>query len=269
MLKSLKHLDSILRGDATQIASLKDGQLQLPLGSMIFMIILLGIVYGLCMGSFNLLHPLREGAVVTPQGSWMQLLASALKFPLLFFLTLIVTFPSLYVFNALIGSRLSMTSVLKLLIASMAVILAVLASLGPIVIFFSFCTTSYHFMLLLNVLMCTIGGFLGLAFLLQTLHRIVLVQEQAAGFPLPSPPPGSEMAAEPLSTIGRIGPTPRKVKSVFRIWILVFALVGAQMSWVLRPFVGNPYLPFEWFRQRESNFFFAVGQALLNLLSLD
>ena len=36
----------------------------------------------------------------------MQVLASMVKVPLLFYLTLLVTLPSLYVFNALVGSRL-------------------------------------------------------------------------------------------------------------------------------------------------------------------
>ena len=57
------------------------------------------------------------------------------------------------------------------------------------------------------------------------------------------------------------------VKTVFRIWVVVFGLVGAQMSWVLRPFVGDPASPFVWFRPRTSNFFQAVAQTLSNLFS--
>ena len=57
------------------------------------------------------------------------------------------------------------------------------------------------------------------------------------------------------------------VKTVFRIWVIVFALVGAQMGWVLRPFIGNPNLEFTWFRGRESNFFQAILQTLGNLFS--
>ena len=53
-----------------------------------------------------------------------------------------------------------------------------------------------------------------------------------------------------------------QVNTVFRIWIVVFALVGSQMGWVLRPFIGSPYLPFEWFRPRSSNFFEAVWHLL-------
>jgi hypothetical protein len=35
----------------------------------------------------------------------------------------------------------------------------------------------------------------------------------------------------------------------------------------LRPFIGNPDLPFSWFRGRESNFFQAVLQSLANLFT--
>ena len=58
----------------------------------------------------------------------------------------------------------------------------------------------------------------------------------------------------------------RHVKTVFQIWVIVFALVGAQMAWVLRPFIGNPNLPFTWFRSRGSNFFQAVWDTLMQLL---
>jgi hypothetical protein len=51
-------------------------------------------------------------------------------------------------------------------------------------------------------------------------------------------------------------------RTVFRVWVVLFAMVGAQMGWVLRPFVGRPELPFEWFRERQSNFFAAVLGAL-------
>jgi len=39
------------------------------------------------------------------------------------------------------------------------------------------------------------------------------------------------------------------------------------MGWVLRPFLGNPNVPFAWFRPRESNFFQAVFQAFASLFS--
>lgn len=282
MLKAFKQLDEILRGDATQLSSLEKGQIELPLGGLLFVMILLGIIYGMCIGSFNLLHPVPENAVITVRDAWMQTLASAVKIPLLFCLTLLVTFPSLYVFNALVGSRLKLLSVLKLLVASIAVMLAVIASLGPIVVFFSLCTTSYAFMQVLNVTFSGIAGLLGLAFLLRTLHRIVIIQEAkmlqeaaAAAVPAPAvqdvnvPVPPDFIPPQKLSALDKVGRTHRKAVSIVRIWTIVFGLVGAQMSWVLRPFIGSPYLPFEWFRERESNFFLAVIKALQHLMSVD
>ncbi len=281
MFKAFKQLDEILRGDATQLSSLENGQIELPLKGLLLVMILLGVIAGICIGSFNLLHPLNENAVITTRDAWMQTFASAVKLPLLFFLTLLITFPSLYVFNALVGSRLKLLSVLKLLVASIAVMLSVVASLGPIVVFFSLCTTSYSFMKLLNVAACGIAGLLGLAFLLRTLHRLVVIQEnkliaEAAAASPPPPPLATAVPESPdviqakrLSALDRYGQTHRKAKSVVRIWTLVFGLVGAQMSWVLRPFIGSPYLPFEWFRDRQSNFFMAVIEALQHLLSID
>lgn len=104
--------------------------------------------------------------------SLWQVVASAVKVPALFAPTLLVTFPSLYVFNALVGSRLRADSVLRLLVAALAVTVAVPASLGSIVAFFSVSTTSYPFMVLLNVAVFAASGLLGMAFLLQTLYRL-------------------------------------------------------------------------------------------------
>jgi hypothetical protein len=47
---------------------------------------------------------------------------------------------------------------------------------------------------------------------------------------------------------------------------VIFGLVGAQMGWVLRPFIGDPGREFEWFRHRQSSFFEAVWGALRQLL---
>jgi hypothetical protein len=209
---------------------------------------------------------------------YMQLIATTVKVPALFYLTLLVTFPSLYVFNALVGSRLTVTSVLRLLVASLAVNLAVLASLGPIVLFFSVSTKSYAFVLLLNVVMFGVAGVLGLIFLRQTLNRLTTrsmpteapVQPAAAA---PNAPSGEnsdaafdevELSALDMPPGHALG---RHTRLVFGCWMVVFSLVGAQMGWVLRPFIGNPNLPFSWFRERQSNFFEAVLNAIQLLIS--
>src|ERR687894_337040 len=72
-----------------------------------------------------------------------------------------------------------LSAVVRLLIAALGVMLALQASFGTIVVFFSVSTTSYPFMVLLNVVLFAVSGFLGLAFLLQTLHRLSLAQRPA------------------------------------------------------------------------------------------
>lgn len=52
---------------------------------------------------------------------------------------------------------------------------------------------------------------------------------------------------------------------VFSAWTLIYAVVGAQMGWILRPFIGAPSQPFQWFRHRESNFFVVVWESFLRL----
>jgi len=267
MLKWIKELDGILRGEATKLPALKQGRIEFSAAGLLVVVVLLGLIYGICMGFFALF---REGGP-----SYEQLIATTVKVPALFFLTLLVTFPSLYVFNALVGSRLVVISVLRLLVAALAVNLTVLASFGPIVAFFSVSTTSYSFMVLLNVVMFAVAGLLGLLFLLQTLHRLTVAQSEpevttplAPAAPSVVPPPvppqlPRESALDPLE--GRV--LGRHEKLVFRCWIIVFALVGSQMGWVLRPFLGDPGQPFTWFRERRSSFFEGVWQHLVNFFS--
>src|ERR1700724_984365 len=96
-----KDLDRILRGEATRLPALRKGTIEVPLGGLSAVLVILAVVYGACMGSFAVF---RVGLA----HGYPQLIASMLKVPAVFVLTLAVTFPSLYVFNALVGSRLTL-----------------------------------------------------------------------------------------------------------------------------------------------------------------
>ena len=284
MVRAFRALDRVLRGDATKLPALREGTIDIPAGTLIAVLVVLGMIAGACTGLFAVITRFRGPDAV--QG-WQQLLASVAKVPLLFCLTLLVTFPSLYVFNALVGSRLSMVAMLRLLVASLGVMMAVLASLGPIVAFFAVSTTSYPFMKLLNVVAYAIAGSLGLSFLLQTLHRLSLAQlAEDAPTGVAASLPAEEAGLPPVAGPAPVPPPPRpyttppgalervrawqldpRVRTIFRIWVVVFGLVGAQMSWVLRPFIGDPDKPFSFFRERESHFFQAVFEAVRKLLT--
>lgn len=270
MLNWLGALDRVLRGEATSLSALRDNELDVPVWGLCVLIDALGLAYGLCMGVFDL--------TAGGPDAWKQTVACMLKVPALFLLTLLVTTPSLYVFNAMVGSRLTFRSMIRLLIAALAVMLAVLASIGPIVAFFSFTTTSYPFMILLNVLVFSVAGCLGMAFLLQSLHRMTVFQIFNQPLPEPAGPIGEtdfHAESEPLPEPLPVGPLDRvadrapirSVRLIFQIWVLVFSLVGTQMAWVLSPFLGHPHQNFILFRPTGSNFFMGVWENLNHLLN--
>jgi hypothetical protein len=240
MAKLWGDIDRLLRGELTRAENLRVGRFEAPMRSLALGAILLGAIYGSSLGLF-------AGMRGEHATGW-QALSSALKLPLLFLLTLLVTFPSLYVFSALARSPLRATTTLKLILAAIAVTLALLASFAPVLAFFTLGTTSYPFLVLLNVLFCAVSGWIGLAFLRAALTRLF-----ATGAAQPAEPAEQADVARDGLDLGR---------HVFTFWMVVYALVGAQMSWILRPFVGDPALPFAWFRPRESNFFEALFGAL-------
>lgn len=278
----LAELDQLLRGEATRPAALKSDKLEISARGLALVAVLLAMLYGACMGSYSLLKEVPAD-LNDPYGPYLQVLASIVKTPALFVLTLVVTLPSLYVFNALVGSRLTLIGMARLLVASLAVNVAVLASLGTIVAFFSLTTQSYAFIRLLNVAAFSIAGVLGLMFLLQTLHRLsVLDLHQRPSEPEPSPLEAGEPADHEIDGALDLAPQDKPPSAldmpegqvlgqhtqvVFRCWIVLFALVGAQMGWVLRPFIGSPNLEFTFFRERQSNFFAAVFKTVIELLS--
>jgi hypothetical protein len=266
MEHALKDLDRLLRGDATRLTALKQGKIEVEEGKLPWIILGLGLMYGFCMGCFALSNKDFSQA-------WLQTLSSMTKVPVLFGATLLVTFPSLYVFNTLVGSRLTLQSVWRLLLSTMAIMMSVLASLGPIVAFFSISTTNYPFILLLNVAVFALSGFLGLKFLLHTLHRLTVIlyelKTPAATLANDSDYPIASFEFD--SDAGAIEPVDERamganVRQVFMVWVLVFGMVGAQMSWVLRPFVSAPGKPFVLISQRDSNFYAAVYQAAIDAI---
>jgi hypothetical protein len=232
MNQVLSLVDRLLRGQVVGPEQLATGKLDVSEGDLAKASLALGASYGAFMGLYA---ALQGGA-----GGALQLVSSAVKVPLLFLLTLAVTLPSLYVFSALARSPLGFRETLRLLLAAITVNLALLASFGPITGFFTLSTDSYPFMKLLSVAFFTAGGLVGLRFLREALSALL---------------PKSD------------GDKAEHARAVFRVWTVIYAVVGAQMGWILRPFVGNPGLPFQLFREREKNFFQAVLETLGALLS--
>lgn len=242
LLASLHALDQLLRGRRSP-ASVSTADEPLPLRTFVPWSAALGAAYGLFMGLYAL------GAMSAGGAGVKQLAACTIKLPLLFLLTLLVTFPSLYVFSALLGCRLSFSATLRLLVASITVSLAVGASLGPILGFFTLSTSSYPFIVLLNVALLGIGGLIGSTFLLRSLRALAAWELSEAG----------ESGGEPYAA----GPSASDM--IFTVWVVIYALVGLQMGWILRPFIGAPGSEFTLFRPQSGNVFESLWQCVHRL----
>ena len=80
MLRWLRELDRILRGEATRVAQLRTGAIDISAGGLALVVILLGMFYGACMGAYAVVT--RHGTDAVASG-YKQLGASAVKVPLL------------------------------------------------------------------------------------------------------------------------------------------------------------------------------------------
>ncbi|MCJ7738093.1 MAG: actin-binding WH2 domain-containing protein [Anaerolineae bacterium] len=178
------------------------------------------------------------GAVMGSTHSLWQAISSAVKLPMLFLATLVVCSPTLYFFNLIFGSNQSLTQNFCLILTAITITAVILLGFSPIVLFFLLTTSQYQFFKLLNVGVFAVAGIVGVRFLGQGMQIV--------------------------SVGGLDGAKARR--NILRLWILVYAFVGSQMAWTLRPFIGAPSLEFELFRQLGGNFYANVFASLGEIL---
>ncbi|MBL8057542.1 MAG: hypothetical protein JNK29_12620 [Anaerolineales bacterium] len=178
------------------------------------------------------------GVIIGSKHSVWQALASGVKLPLLFLLTLVVCLPTLHFFNAIFESSLNLSQNFAVSLAAVTVTAIVLLAFMPVVLFFMITTSQYQFFKLLNVGIFGIAGVVGLLYLLQGMWL--------------------------LTARDRRGVSARRW--VVRLWLLLYAFVGSQLAWTLRPFFGAPETPFELFRGLGGNFYANVLSSLGEVL---
>jgi len=167
------------------------------------------------------------GAVMGSTHSLWQALSSAIKLPVLFLVTLFICAPTLYFFNVLFGSNQSLMQNIALIMTAITVTAVILLSFAPITLFFLLTTSQYQFFKLLNVGFFAIAGIMGILFLYQGMRTVAGDNPEGQG----------------------------SRRWVFIMWMILYAFVGSQLAWTLRPFVGAPSIPFEPFRQLGGNFY--------------
>ena len=190
------------------------------LWGQILLIAIFTFLYGLIMGSYNGLY---------------QSLLSGIKLWGLFLITLMISFPSFYIVQIVLGSKIGVKQLLIMLLSGFVMVSTIMLAFGPIVLFFQLSGGNYNFLQLLHVAIMIFSGIFGMRVVLDAL----------------------ENACENQQVYPKIGLT------VFKIWVVIFALVGFQLSWNLRPFLGQKDAPFEVLRSdTQGNVYSTVFRSL-------
>lgn len=231
------------------------------------------------------------GGIIGSSSSWLQALSSAIKLPALYLITLVICLPTLFFFDILFSSKLGFGQYFVLLLTTMSTISVLLFSFAPITLFFLISVHDYSFFLLLNVAIFALTGFVGVRLFYNGMQQISnyappLTPEASA--PIPDAEtqdrfdaPESVLAAKrPIMATDRaLSVKPGAIAKqddlyttrvrLLKFWLVLYALVGSQLGWTLRPFFGAPGETFQLFRAIEGNFYGTVWRTFLSLLGLN
>jgi hypothetical protein len=217
--------DNLLRGEVSAAGGSREPRLPV-LGSLILAIVVYGMFYGAVMGSYGGMSGLR----------FWQAVYSAVKVPFLMISTFLLSLPSFFVLNTLLGLRDDFPRVVRALISTQAGLTVILSALAPFTAFWYISGSDYEPAILFNGMMFAVASFSA---------QWMLRREYA-----------------PL-----IRSNPRQ-RWMLRTWIIIYIFVGIQMGWVLRPFIGNPRAPVQFFREGSwSNAYVFVLQMIWDVLN--
>ena len=161
---------------------------------------------------------------------YLQMVYSGVKVPLLLTVTFGLSLPFFFVVNSLYGLRPDFGRVLGALLATQAGVTIILASLSPLTLLWYVSFENYQAAILFNAVMFGAAS-VGAQLVLKRLYRPLI-------------------ARNPMHL------------RLLRLWVVIYAFVGIQMGWVLRPFIGSPDSPVQFFRDG------AWGNAYLKLYEI-
>jgi hypothetical protein len=192
--------------------------------NQIVLICAFAFIYGLVMGSYH---------------SFLQSVVAGLKVVVLFLSTIIICFPSFFIIQQVLGSKMSFRQMMVIVLSGVVLAATIAVSFAPIVVVFQITGGNYHFLQLLHVSIFIFAGIFGMRLMVDAL----------------------KFACEQKSIYPQIGVT------VFRIWIIILAFVGIQLAWNLRPFLCEKQEEFKVFRKYEGNFYTAIVYSVEQLVS--
>jgi hypothetical protein len=190
----------------------------------LLIICLFAFLYGVVMGSYH---------------SFTQSMVAGLKVVVLFLSTVILCFPSFFIIQQVLGSKMSFWQMTMIVLSGVMLTATIALSFAPIVIVFQVTGGNYHFLQLLHVAIFIFAGIFGMKLMVDAL----------------------KYACDQKNIYPQIGVT------VFRIWVIILAFVGIQLAWNLRPFLCEKNEEFKWFRKYEGNFYTAVIYSVEQLVS--
>lgn len=161
--------------------------------------------------------------------SFLQGISSLLKLPILFYLATAICLPTFYLFGTTFGMKLSLKQFFTIILGMLTTSSTFAVSLLPISIFFwSIAPTEEAFLKLLNILLLGVAAIFGVKLL------IIAIKQT----------------------------TKTLKKGLLSLWIILYVLIGTQLSWSLRPFFGTLGEEFVVFRPTAGNFYIDVIRTL-------
>jgi hypothetical protein len=188
----------------------------LPLKRVAAIVFVMGPIYGAAMGGYAFIVGERTFVAQLP-----QMIYSGAKVPLLIGLTVAISLPSFFVINTLLGLRDDFGEALRAIVSAQAGLTIILVSFFPLTLFsyisFASSNVSYSVAILFNAAMFGLAS-VAAQMLLRGYYSNLVKQS-------------------------------RRHLWMIRMWIFVYAFVGIQAGYVLRPFIGDPNSPTTFLRK--------------------
>ncbi len=222
--KKIRDVFNVLQDKESFFAEIDSKQSNRLILKQLLIICLFGFIYGMVMGSYH---------------SSLQALIAGLKMMVLFVTTLLICFPSFFIIQQVLGSKMSFRQMVGIVLSGFVLASTITLSFAPVIIFFQLTGNNYHFLQLLHVAVFLFAGFFGMKLILEAL----------------------KYACDKKNIYPQVGVT------VFKVWIVILAFVGIQLSWNLRPFLGGKNDDFMLFRKYQGNFYTAIVYSFDQLFS--
>lgn len=144
-------------------------------------------------------------------------ISSAVKLPALILVSAVVCLPAFFVVNAAAGLREDFRVALRAIAAAQAGVAIALCALSPVLLVLYSGIDSHETALRWNMGVFTLAALVGQIVMLRR-YRPLIRRD-------------------------------RRHRLLLAGWLALYAFVGIQMAWTLRPFVGTPGTPFQVFRE--------------------